>query len=605
MKKHIFILTVLFIALITLNFKTDSNSKKSDIDKEVKDLLSKMTLDEKIGQMTQVDMNAFADPQDVEKYFIGSVLSGGGSDPKDISAKGWADNYDMFQSFALKTRLKIPMIYGIDAVHGNNNIDGAVVFPHNIGLGATRDIELIEEAGKIIAKEIAGTGVDWAFAPCVAVTRNERWGRTYESFSEDPELVSVLGKAFVEGLQSDDLSNPNAILACAKHYVGDGGTTNGKDQGNTEVDLETLRKIHLPGYVKAIEANVGSVMVSYSSWNGVKNHGNKFLITDVLKNELGFKGFVVSDWSGIDQLEGDFKSDIEKSINAGLDMVMIPNGSTKPNNYIEFITYLKELVNENKVPMSRIDDAVSRILKIKYEMNLFKNPYTDKEMTKKVGSKEHREVARQCVKESMVLLKNDGILPLSKDIKNLLISGTGADNLGRQCGGWTIEWQGIDGKVMNGGTTFLQAINETVGKGTKVTYSIDGKNSEGSEFAIIVVAEKPYAEMMGDTTNLVLSNEDIETINNVKAANIPFVVVLYSGRPIIITDILDKCNAFVAAWLPGTEGNGVTDVLFGDYNPTGKLSVSWPKDMKQVPINIGDKDYEPLFPFGFGLNYNK
>jgi len=563
-----------------------------------------MTLEEKIGQMTQVDMLAVEDLNDITKYFIGSVLSGGNSDPKDITAKGWAENYDLFQSYALKTRLKIPIIYGVDGVHGHNNVDGAVIFPHNVGLGATNNPKLIKKVSQVIAKEIAATGIDWTFAPCVAVARDERWGRTYESFGEDPTLVSSLGKATVEGLQGN-LSSPTSILACAKHYVGDGGTTNGKDQGNTEVDFATLRKIHLPGYIEAIKANVGSIMVSYSSWNGEKLHGHKYLLTDVLKKELNFQGFLVSDWAAIDQLPGDYKSDIEQSINAGLDMVMIPNGPKQQNNYIQFVTYLKELVNEGKVSQERIDDAVTRILRIKFMMKLFERPYTDKKLLSSVGSPKHREVARQSVRESLVLLKNDGILPLSKNLKHIHISGSGADNLGRQCGGWTIAWQGAEGNVVSGGTTFLNAVKQTVSKNTKVTYSLDGTNTEGAEFAVVVVSEKPYAEMFGDTTNLVLSPQDLQTIENIKKANIPYVVVLYSGRPLIINDVLENANAFVAAWLPGTEGKGITDVLFGDYNFKGKLPFSWPKNMEQLPINVGDDNYDPLFKFGFGLTYKK
>ncbi len=598
------ILVLLFCFTLVNFLSAQKLGRDQKIEKKVKDLLSKMTLDEKIGQMTQVDMLAVTDPNDITKYFIGSVLSGGGSDPKDITAKGWADNYDMFQSYALKTRLKIPMIYGVDGVHGHNNVDGAVVFPHNIGLGATDNPTLIKKASQIIATEIAATGIDWTFAPCVAVARDERWGRTYESFGEDPALVSKLGKATVEGLQGN-LSSPTSILACSKHYAGDGGTTNGKDQGNTEIDFATLRKIHLQGYIETIKSDVGSVMVSYSSWNGEKMHGNKYLITDVLKKELNFKGFVVSDWAAIDQLGSDYKADVEKSINAGLDMVMIPNGPDKQNNYIQFITYLKELVNEGKISVERIDDAVTRILRIKVMMKLFERPYTDKKLTKLVGSQKHRDVARQCVRESLVLLKNDGILPLKKNLQHIHVSGTGADNLGRQCGGWTIAWQGAEGNVLSGGTTFLNAVKQTVSKNTKVTYSIDGTNVDGAQFAIIVVAEKPYAEMFGDTTNLVLSPEDLAAIENVKKAKIPYVVVLYSGRPLIINDVLQNANAFVAAWLPGTEGKGVTDVLFGDYNFKGKLPISWPRNMEQLPINIGDTNYDPLFKFGFGLNYKK
>ena len=329
------------------------------------------------------------------------------------------------------------------------------------------------------------------------------------------------------------------------------------------------------------------------------------MLTDVLKKELDFNGFLVSDWAAIDQLPGDYKSDVEKSINAGLDMIMIPNGEGKENNYIQFVTYLKELVNEGKVSQERIDDAVTRILRIKFMMKLFERPYTDKKLLKLVGSEKHREVSRQCVRESLVLLKNDGILPLKKNLKHIHVSGSGADNLGRQCGGWTINWQGGEGEVLSGGTTFLSAVKQTVSKNTKVTYSVDGTNTTGAEFAVIVVAEKPYAEMFGDTTNLVLSPEDLKAIENVKNAKIPYVVVLYSGRPLIINDVLGNANAFVAAWLPGTEGKGVTDVLFGDYNFKGKLPISWPRNMEQLPINIGDSNYDPLFKFGFGLNYKK
>ncbi len=598
---------LLYLAIIIFAFtclNAQNLGKDPKIEKKVKDLLSKMTLEEKIGQMTQADMNALKDPNDITKYFLGSVLSGGNSDPADISPNGWAAMYDNFQSYALKTRLKIPLIYGVDAVHGHNNVDGAVVFPHNIGLGATDNPKLIKQASQIIAKEIAGTGIDWTFAPCVAVARDERWGRTYESFGEDPDLVAKLGAAAVEGFQGN-LSSPTSVLACAKHYAGDGGTTNGKDQGNTEVDFATLRKIHLKGYIEAIKANVGSIMVSYSSWNGEKLHGHKYLLTDVLKKELGFNGFLVSDWAAIDQLPGDYKSDIEKSINAGLDMVMIPNGPGQPNNYVEFVTFLKELVEKGKVPIERIDDAVTRILRVKFSMKLFDRPYTDKKLTKQIGSVKHREVARQCVRESLVLLKNDGILPLNKNANKILVCGSGADNLGRQCGGWTIAWQGGEGNVISGGTTFLNAVKQTVSKNTVVNYSLDGSNADGANFAIVVVSEKPYAEMFGDTTNLVLSPQDLQTIENVKKAKIPYVVVLYSGRPLIINDVLNDANAFVAAWLPGTEGRGVTDVLFGDYDFKGKLPISWPKNMEQLPINIGDQNYDPLFKFGYGLKYKK
>ncbi len=571
---------------------------------KVDSLMALMTLDEKIGQMTQVDILALKDPNDIAKYALGSILCGGNSEIDDETAAGWANYYDMLQSHALKSRLKIPIIYGVDAVHGHNNVLGAVIFPHNIGMGCTNDPALIEKAARVTADEIAGTGMDWDFAPCVAVARNIKWGRTYESYGENPELVSELGAAFVKGLQGKEMNGPTSILACAKHYLGDGGTTGGKDQGNTECSEKELRAIHLPGYIAAIKENVKTIMVSYSSWNGEKMSQNKYLLTDVLKNELGFKGFLVSDWAAIDQLGKDYKDDVEKSINAGLDMIMIPNGPGQQNNYIDFINDLKELVKEGKVSEERIDDAVRRILTVKFETDVFEHPYTDRKYTAEVGSKAHREVARQCVRESVVLLKNENnTLPLSKSIKHLLVAGKSADDLGNQCGGWTISWQGKSGDVTPGGTTILQAIKQTVSAGTKVTYSKDGSETEGAEAAVVVVGETPYAEMLGDSKDLALSKEDEAVIDRIKSKGIPVVVVLISGRPMIINSALKSSDAFLAAWLPGTEGEGVADVLFGDYKPSGKLSQSWPKSMEQIPINYGDKNYDPLFPYGYGLTY--
>ncbi len=585
---------------------TISQPKANKIDAQVQALLKKMTLEEKIGQMTQVDYTAITNHyDDIVTYSLGSILWGGSSEIPDITAKGWAATYDMLQSFSQKTKLKVPLIFGVDAVHGHNNVDGAVIFPHNVALGATRSPQIVERIGGITAAEMRATGIQWDFAPCVAVSRNERWGRTYESFGEDPELVKQLGAAFVKGMQGTDLSNPASALACVKHFLGDGGTTNGKDQGNTEVDEATLRAVHLPGYVEAIKAGAMSMMPSYSSWNGVKMHGNKYLLTDVLKKELGFNGFLVSDWAAIDQLDTNYRSAIEKSVNAGLDMAMIPNGHGQKNSYIDFITMLKDLVKKKKVPMSRIDDAVKRILTVKLSMNLAGNLYANKELLIQVGSPEHRNVAREAVRQSLVLLKNNNILPLSKTGIKIHVAGKWADSIGAQCGGWTIGWQGISGNAISGGTTIMQAIKNTAGKGTKIGYSVDGSGADSSDIGIVVAAEQPYAEMVGDRTDLSLSNDDQAVINTMKAKGIPVVVILLSGRPMIINSSLEKADAFVAAWLPGTEGQGVADVLFGDFNFTGKLPHSWPKNMQQVPINIGDKVYDPLFPYGFGLTYKE
>lgn len=598
MKVNKFLLLIVMITNIIF-------AQNKSIEKKVDALLAKMTLEEKIGQMTQVDLDAIKqNPEHITKYSIGSLLCGGNTEIDDLSPKGWAKAYEYYQSFALKNRLKIPIIFGIDAVHGHNNVDGATIFPHNIALGATRNEKLVEKVSRITALEVKGTGMQWAFAPCVAVARNERWGRTYESFSEDQNIVKILGAAAVKGLQTNNLSNNNSVLASVKHYMGDGGTTNGKDQGNTECDMKTLREIHLAPYIEAIKAGAKNIMVSYSSWNGLKMHGNKYLLTDVLKKELGFKGFLVSDWAAIDQLGKNYKDDIEQSINAGLDMIMIPNGPDKENNYLQFIQYLKELVEEGKVPIERINDAVRRILTVKYEMNLFNNYKVDKNLTSLIGSKQHREVARDAVRQSLVLLKNENkILPLSKSIKRIHVTGRAADDIGIQCGGWTISWQGNQGNVISGGTTILQAIKNSVSKKTEITTSKDGSGAEGSDVCVVVVGENPYAEMFGDREDLSLSKEDIEAIERAKLSGVPVVVILLSGRPMIITDQISKVDAFIAAWLPGTEGQGVADVLFGDFKPTGKLPHSWPKAMNQIPINYGDENYDPLFPLGFGLTY--
>ena len=574
-----------------------------ETEKRVEALLSQMTLDEKIGQMVQVDSDALTNKSDISTYFMGSVLSGGDSDPPghNNTVQSWLNYATNFEAYALQTRLKIPLIYGIDAVHGHNNIVGAVIFPHNIGMGATHDAKIVEQEEQVTAEEIAGTGIRWAFGPCLAVAQDERWGRTYESYSQDPKLVSELGAAAVRGFQGEELSGDAAsVLACAKHYAADGGTTNGTDQGNTICDEKTFRKLYLPPYRDAIKAGVGSIMVSYSSWNGEKMSGNKYLLTDVLKNEFGFQGFLVSDWAAIDQISRNYKYDVEQSINAGMDMVMIPNGPGKPNNYINFINDLKELVAEGKVSQSRIDDAVRRILRVKYQMGLFDNTEpVDPALTAAIGSPEHRAVARQAVRESLVLLKNERhALPLSKNIEHLAVVGEGADDLGTQCGGWTITWQGGHGEVTHG-TTILSAIRKSVSPGTLVTFSPDGSNLGNPNAVIVVVGESPYAEMKGDRTNLDLSAGDAALIARAKASGATVVTVLLSGRPLILDSALDDSSAFVAAWLPGTEGQGVTDVLFGDFPFTGKLSRTWPSSNDH--LRAGDKEDAPAFKLGYGL----
>ena len=566
----------------------------------VADLISRMTLDEKIGQMTQAERIAVV-PSDLTSYGIGSLLSGGGSAPSPNTATSWADMNDGYQRAAASSRLGIPLIYGIDAVHGNNNVWGATIFPHNSALGATRDPALVQSIGRAVAEEVAGTGIRWDFAPCLCVARDDRWGRTYESFGETPDLVSMM-TTLITGLQGSSLSDPASVAATAKHFVGDGGTTGGDDEGNTQISEAELRAIHLPPFQAAIRAGVASVMVSYSSWNGLKMHANKYLVTDVLKGELGFTGFVVSDWAAIDQIDHatDFTAaEVATSINAGLDMIMVPKA------WQRFMGYLRADVLNGAVPMSRIDDANRRILTKKFELGLFEHPYTDRSLTTTVGSAAHRALAAQAVRESQVLLKNryDHVLPLPKSPGKLFVAGKSADNLGYQSGGWTIQWQGGSGPIIPG-TTILQGIKDEVTAGTQVTYDRYGNGIDPSyRAAIVVVGEKPYTEGVGDRPDdLRLDAEDLSTIARLKATGVPVVVVLVAGRPLNITAEIDGWDAALAAWLPGSEGQGVADVLFGDYAPTGTLPFTWPASEAQEPINVGDGKVG-LFPFGYGLSY--
>lgn len=575
---------------------------------QVEALLAQMTLAEKLGQMTQADQEFLQDPADIETYFLGSLLSGGNSDPKEGNTlQAWTDLYDRLQQHSQRTRLKIPMLYGIDAVHGHSNVLGAVLFPHNIGLGATRDSALVRQIAAATAKEMRATGIHWTFAPCVCVPRDERWGRTYEGFSEDPELVAQLGAAAIRGFQGVSLKDPLSVLATAKHYLADGGTLMGTglegrlDQGDTRADEETLRRLFLRPYQDAVRAGVATIMPSYSSWNDLKMSAHRYLLTDVLKGELGFQGFLISDYRALNQLDPDYKTAIEKSINAGMDMVMVPD------TYKEFIGHLTALVDEAKVPMSRIDDAVRRILRVKFALGLMdadRSALADRSLQASFGSAEHRALAREAVRKSLVLLKNGAnTLPLSKQAARIHVAGKSAEDLGNQTGGWTITWQGSSGNVTPGGTTVLAAIRKAVSPSTRVTFSVDGAGAAGASVGIAVIGETPYAEMMGDRSDLSLSPQDVTAVRNLKAAGIPVVVVLISGRPMILGDVLDQADALVAAWLPGTEGDGVADVLFGDYRPTGKLAFTWPRSMAQIPINQGDARYDPLFPFGFGLTY--
>lgn len=592
---------VLFISLFSC-----SNSDHKYISELIKD----MTLEEKIGQMTQVDYRYLKDKSDITKYFLGSILSGGGSTPPTNQPSSWVDLYNGFQKEALKTRLKIPLIYGIDAVHGHNNVFGATMFPHNIGLGCANDKLLVQKIAAATAAEVKATGLDWTFAPCVAVAQDERWGRTYESFSEDSDIVTKLGVASTIGYQGRTL-NKNSLLACAKHFVGDGNTVFGTgtnwykiDRGDVILEEEELRSKYIKPFKESIKAGVGSIMISYNSWKGKKLHGHKYLINDVLRGELKFDGIIISDWAGINEIDKDYKTCIIQSINAGIDMNMVP-GSLNPddNSYDDFIRLAIEAVKEGAIPIERIDDAVHRILKVKKQIGLFDTPIKNPSNKNILGSKRHRDLARESVRKSLVLLKNENkILPLKKVGKKITLVGDHADNIGFQCGGWTIHWQGGSGDITPG-TTILDAFKSAVSDSNNIRYSKNADNLLGSDIIVVAIGEEPYTEGVGDRDSLLLSKKDQELLEKVKRSKIPYVVILISGRPMIINKELDNSHAFIAAWLPGTEGEGISDVLFGDFDFTGKLSMTWPRSMKQIPINFGDSDYDPLFEFGFGLSY--
>ncbi|MFC8536321.1 glycoside hydrolase family 3 N-terminal domain-containing protein [Streptomyces sp. NPDC057249] len=585
---------------------------KLPVKKRVADLLARMSPAEKAGQMTQAERNALSSQGDIAAYDLGSLLSGGGSVPSPNTPEAWAKMIDGYQLRAQATRFQIPLIYGVDAVHGHNNLVGATVMPHNVGLGATRDPKLARKTGAVTASEVRATGVPWDFAPCLCVSRDERWGRSYEAYGEDPALVKSL-ETVIQGMQGAadgrDLDRNDKVLATAKHYVGDGGTEYGSsttgsyttDQGVTKVTRQELEAVHLAPFEDAVKRGVGTVMPSYSSLDiigddqgPVKMHGDAEMINGVLKDRMGFEGFVISDYKAIDQLPGDYASDVRTSVNAGLDMIMVPT------EYKDFTKTLQDEVAAGRIPQSRIDDAVARILTQKFKLGLFEQPYADTANLEKIGSAEHRAVAREAAAKSQVLLKNDGgVLPL-KSSQKVYVAGSNADDIGNQAGGWTVSWQGSSGAITPG-TTILSAMKKDA---ASVTYSKDASaDTAGYDVGVVVVGETPYAEGVGDVGNghdLKLSDADRAAIDKVCAA-MKCAVLIVSGRPQLIGDQLDGIDALVASWLPGSEGDGVADVLFGKRPFTGQLPVTWPKSEAQLPINVGDASYDPQFPYGWGL----
>jgi beta-glucosidase len=616
------LLTALVLALgATPAAAAPYENPKLPVSERVDDLLSRMTLEEKVGQMTQTERyQVFDDETPITTYGLGSILSGGGSTPPENTPEAWADMVDRFQAAALKTRLKIPLLYGVDSVHGHGNLLGATVFPHNIGLGATRDPDLVRKIAKITAEETRASGPQWTFSPCVCAARDDRWGRTYESFSESARLVERYETA-IDGYQD------GGVLATAKHYAGDGDTEYGTAAGDYKIDQgvaitsrEDFWRNSLRQYVPAIQKHgVETVMPSFSSvdWTDdsagpLKMHAHKELITDVLKGKLGFKGFVISDWAGIHQIPGDLATQVRTSVNAGIDMFM------EPDQYKDFIPALIAEVQAGRVPESRIDDAVRRILRAKFEAGLFEHPFTDRRDIDEIGSREHRKVARRAVAESQVLLKNKHrTLPLSKR-DDVYVAGAKADSIGDQAGGWTITWQGNSNHQIPG-DTILDGI-EDAARGD-VTYSKDASAPVGRrDHGVVVVGETPYAEGFGDVggprwgfdpgengvlrepKTMMLNDADRAAVDKVCSAAKSCTVIVVSGRPMQIDPAqLGKIDALVAAWLPGSEGAGVADTLFGRRPYTGRLSFSWPRTVAQEPINVGDPGYDPLYPFGWGL----
>ena len=582
-------------------------------------LMAKMTLEEKIGQMIQADIGAIT-PDDLRKYPLGGILAGGSSPPlgrPDRSpAAPWVATSKAFGAVAMEARpghVRIPLMFGIDAVHGNSNVIGATLFPHNIGLGAANDADLMTRIGAATAQETAAVGIDWAFGPTLAVPQDDRWGRTYEGYSENPSITKRYARAMILGLQGvpgKGSIQTGRVAASAKHFLGDGGTRDGIDQGNDEIDEATLIRVHSRGYPAAIDAGVMTVMASYSSWNGQKMHGNKSLLTDVLKGRMGFDGFIVGDWNGHGQVAGCTNLDCPAAFNAGLDMAMAPD-SWK----VLFDNTLAE-AKSGVIPMARIDDAVRRILRVKFRLGLFDAARPWEGRTDVLGSPQHRALAREAVAKTLVLLKNDGVLPL-KASANILVAGPGADSIPMQSGGWTLSWQG-DG---NANTDFpnAQSIYSGIAAtmkagGGSATLSPDGSFAKKPDAAIVVFGETPYAEMRGDLKTLEFQPGDkqaLALLKKLRAAGIPTIAVFLSGRPLWVNPEINQSNAFVAAWLPGSEGGGIADVLIGtsagkprkDF--IGRLSYSWPRSAGQFVLNKGMKGYNPLFAWGYGLSYAK
>lgn len=586
--------------LLIFSCKTEMKiNKEAQIEQKVDSLLKLMTLEEKIGQMSQI--RHFEEDADVHitSKFIGSVIHTEGPTPGK-TALDWQKRFTELQNKALSSRLGIPLLFAVDAVHGQNTFEGATIFPHNIGLGATQNVDLVEEIAKITALESAATGFNWVFSPCIAIPYNEKWGRVYEAFSESTELTEKLTRASVKGHQGN-LEDAETVMATAKHFIGDGSTDFGIEGGETTLSTKEIQERLLAPYKVAVRENIGAVMSSFNSITGISMHNHKALIIDTLKVGMNFDGIVVSDWKAYSRFNGN------EVVNAGVDVIMAVDGDLE-----NFQKGLKTGIKDRSVDISRIDDAVKRILRQKFRLGLFENPFPDASLVKEIGSKKHREIAKQAVRESLVLLKNEAqTLPLSKETKKIVVVGVHANSAGLQSGGWTIHWQGTN-RNYKGATTILDGIKKH-SRGEVVYDKHATKKHFDADVAIIVVGENPYAEFFGDIGHesnqleLTLTKEHQQYIKTYQEKGLKTIVVLVSGRPLVVTNQIEKSDAFVAAWLVGSEGDGVAEVLFGDFDFKGKLPHSWPASIEDYKGKYGpnfwDNSIKPLYPFGFGLSY--
>ena len=574
-------------------------------------IIAGMTVEEKVGQVIQPEWKSIK-PEEVAQYHIGSIENGGGSVPggnKHATVKDWVDLIEPYYQASVRPGQKtiIPLIWASDAVHGHNNVYGATLFPHNIGLGAAHDPALIERIGRATAEEVRSTGMDWSFAPTIAVARDDRWGRSYESYSEDPKIVAAYAGAMVQGLEGkgDTFLDHTHVISTAKHFLGDGSTDGGRDQGDSLASEDDLIRLHAQGYAQAIDAGTQSIMASYNSWHGVKMHANKALMTDVLKGQMGFDGFIMGDWLAHAQIPGCSNQDCPAAFNAGLDIY------NAPTDWKQLYANMVREAKDGTIPQARLDDAVRRILRVKLRAHVFDEPSPAHrpDTFKPIGTPEHRAIARQAVAESLVLLKNNGaVLPLKAGAR-VLIAGDGADNFAMQAGGWTLSWQGADNGQGDfpGATSIYEGLKQEIeAGGGQAWLSPDGTAPQKPDVAIVVFGETPYAEFMGDQSDVALHHDNVESlelVKKLKAQGIPVVSVLLSGRPLYVNPQINASDAFVAAWLPGSEGEGIADVLTGKRDFAGKLSFSWPKRPDQTPLNVGDASYDPQFAYGYGLSY--